>query len=144
MKNVELTHTRKMTHMNKLNSNSHLLVVILFAFGVLFSGCAEIYNSSSTDKLVYGSSVTGSAKFQSARIGLLAKCSRCHAFYGTWNESQFLTDTKYGISTANPSQSPLYCHSRGNDTCGPGDMPLSGSDLTDDELAKIKDWISST
>ncbi len=130
-----------MTKPNLLNTFLFASMLVASAF---FTGCADIYNSSSTDKLVYGSSVTGSAKFQTARIAILAKCTRCHAFYGTWNESQFLSDAKYGISQANPSQSPLYCHSRGNDTCGPGDMPLSGSDLTDDELAKIKDWITSS
>lgn len=130
--------------MSNRNSHYSAFLVLLISIGIILSGCAEIYNSSSTDKLVYGSSVTGSAKFQTARLAIVSKCSRCHAFYGTWSESQFLTDTKYGISAANLSQSPLYCHSRGNDTCGPGDMPMSGSDLTEEELTKIKDWISST
>lgn len=120
-------------------ASSFLLMSTLF-----FGGCAKVYNSSSTDQLVYGSTVTGGAKFQLARVSLINKCIQCHTFYGTMNESQFLTDTKYGISRANPSQSPLYCHARGNDTCGPGDMPLSGANLTDDELTKIKDWITST
>lgn len=111
---------------------------------IISSGCAEVYNSSSTDKLIYGSSVTGGAKFQTARIGILNKCSKCHAFYGTWNETQFFSDAKYGVSRANPSQSPLYCHARGNDTCGPGDMPMSGSDMTEAELTKVKEWITSS
>jgi hypothetical protein len=128
-----------------LTINIFSLLLPLLAFSLIFnSGCAEVYNSSSTDKLIYGSSVAGGSKFQIARIGLLNKCSRCHSFYGTWTESQFFTDSKYGVSRANPSQSPIYCHSRGNDTCGPGDMPLSGSDLTDEELSKIKDWITSS
>lgn len=131
----------------KLMSESHqlkLFLCLLFLWiSAILTSCADVYNSSTPDELIYGSSVVGGAKFQTARLGLLNKCSRCHAFYGTWSESQFLTDSKYGIVSTNPSQSPLYCHSRGNDSCGPGDMPLSGSDMTDEELAKIKDWILS-
>jgi len=135
-------------HLNKkmMNQSLHLklfLCLLFLAVSTILTSCADIYNSSSTDKLIYGSSVIGSAKFQTARSGLLNKCSRCHEFYGYWNESEFLTDSKYGIVSTAPAQSPLYCHSRGNDSCSPGDMPLNGSDMTDDELAKIKDWILS-
>ncbi|MFN7905402.1 MAG: hypothetical protein ACK5P5_09485 [Pseudobdellovibrionaceae bacterium] len=129
--------------MNQSHQIKLFLCLLFLAVATILTSCADVYNSSSTDKLIYGNSETEGSKFQAARSGLLNKCSQCHSFYGTWSESQFLTDSTYGIIARDPANSPLYCHSRGNDTCGPGDMPLSGSDMTATELAKIKDWILS-
>lgn len=103
------------------------------------SSCGRLQNSNSNDANVYGSSVAGSVNFVSARTILSNKCFSCHAGWSAYTESQYVS---VGLVVAgSTTNSSLYNRIRGNDTGKAGDMPVSGSNLTSEELKTMKTWI---
>lgn len=96
------------------------------------------YNSSTSDALKYGSTVTGSANFISARTVMLNNCFSCHGSWSAWNEAQFISNGR--IVAASLDNSLLYTRIRGNTTSFAGDMPVSAN-LTSEDIVTIKTWI---
>jgi uncharacterized membrane protein len=111
-----------------------------FFFSILaLSSCGRLQNSNSNDANIYGSSVAGSANFVSARLILSNKCFSCHASWSSYTETQYVG---LGLVVAgSTTSSSLYNRIRGNDTGQAGDMPVTGSNLTSEELKTMKTWI---
>jgi|GEM_PF-1388974 len=113
----------------------------LLALSLVVVSCGPVYNNSSLDQIKYGSPVSGSANFQEARLVLLNRCTSCHGAWASWNEADFVSQGK--IEARSPNTSILYTRTRGNDSGVAGDMPLSGSNPTTQEVATIKNWIQN-
>lgn len=124
--------------MKSQNLNIISVIFILFAA----SACGKLQNSSSSDANLYGSSVSGSTNFLQARAILANKCFSCHAEWSGYDEAQYVSTGR--VSSGSPSNSSLYTRIRGNDTGTAGDMPLTGANLTTEEMTLIKTWISGT
>jgi uncharacterized membrane protein len=114
-----------------------LLFAILQIF--IFSSCGKLQNSNTSDASLYGSAISGTSNFQSARTILSNKCFSCHANWSAYTETQYVSA---GLVVAGSTTgSTLYTRIRGNDTGTAGDMPISGANLTTDEVTTMKTWI---
>ncbi len=116
-----------------------IMPLLFMNFLVFNFGCGKVRNSSSNDASIYGSSVTGSANFLEARTVLAASCFSCHSNWANYNESQFVSANLVRANSL--LNSSLYTRIRGNDTGIAGDMPQSNPNLSNDDMAKIKQWI---
>jgi uncharacterized membrane protein len=114
-------------------------VHFLFFQILILSSCGKLQNSNTSDANLYGTTVSGTSNFQNARTILSNKCFSCHANWSGYSETQFVT-SGYVVS-GSTTESILYTRIRGNDTGTAGDMPVSGSNLTTDEIATMKAWI---
>lgn len=92
------------------------------------------------DAGLYGSDVTGSTAFQTARTIMANQCFTCHGDWAAFAETDFVTSGR--VVAGDPNGSLLYTKIRGNDSGTAGDMPLGKSDLTAEEIASIKSWIA--
>lgn len=109
-------------------------------FIILFSvSCGRPpYNTSTSDALKYGSNVTGSAQFLTARTVMLSTCFACHGSWSAWNEADFISNGR--VVARSLVDSALYTRIRGNSTGVVGDMPQNSS-LSSDDIVAIKNWI---
>ncbi|MEN0058040.1 MAG: hypothetical protein AAGB31_04345 [Bdellovibrio sp.] len=116
-----------------------LVRIMMVALMVGVGACSEVRNSSALDADLYGSDVTGSAAFMSARVVMVNQCFRCHGEWASYNEADFVTQ---GLVVAgSPSGSVLYQSLKGNDSGVTGTMP-EGGNLSSDEMMTIKSWIA--
>ncbi len=123
--------------MQKINRYSIATVAV-----VLLVGCGKVRNSSTNDPNVYGSGVTGSASFLSARGVLAINCMSCHANWSSYSEQDYRN--KFLVVQGDPVNSLIYYRIRGNDVGIPGDMPDGGRpNLSTEDMKKIKDWIAT-
>jgi hypothetical protein len=114
-------------------------VSALAATFLLSLGCGKVSTSSSSDALIYGSGVTGSANFLAARVVMSQKCFQCHDWV-SYSEADYASQA---LVTRNAAvNSRLYKKIKGNDSGVTGNMPPSGL-LTDSDLIKIKVWIDT-
>lgn len=113
----------------------------VFVTILIFSlGCGRPYNSSFSDKIKYGSSVTGSANFIAARTVMVNKCFSCHGDFAAWNESEFVSNGR--VVQNSLIDSTLYTRIRGNTTGLAGNMP-PGENLSSEEITLFKTWIAA-
>ncbi len=106
---------------------------------LMIVGCGRNpYNSSTSDALKYGSSVTGSASFLAARAVMLNSCFACHGSWSAWTEAEFISNGR--VVAGSLVDSLLYTRIRGNSTGIAGDMPQNGS-LSSEDIVIIKTWI---
>lgn len=131
-----LSYPRSRIHIHLFKNVMTLLVLIFSSFNI---SCGKVRNSSSNDASIYGSSVTGSANFLEARTVLAASCFSCHSNWASYNENQFVSANLVRANSL--LNSSLYTRIRGNDTGVAGDMPQSNPNLSNDDMAKIKQWI---
>ena len=96
------------------------------------------YNSSTSDALKYGSTVSGSSQFLAARVVMLNSCFACHGSWSAWSESEFISNGR--VVSRSLTDSILYTRIRGNSTQYAGDMPQNGS-LSSEDIVAIKNWI---
>ncbi len=113
------------------------IAVILFLFLGLSCGRPP-YNTSTSDSLKYGSNVTGSAQFLTARTVMLSNCFACHGSWAAWNEADFVSNGR--VVARSLIDSSLYTRIRGNNTGVVGNMPQNAS-LSSDDIVAIKNWI---
>lgn len=114
---------------------------LIGAFVLLFSSCGKVKNSSSGDFNLYGSGVSGSTAFLSARGVLANNCLGCHSEWSNYTEQDFVST--FRVVRSSPKDSPLYTSIRGNDAGVNGNMPQNRPDLSFEDLMKIKNWITS-
>lgn len=108
---------------------------------VLLQGCGKVNNSSSMDKDIYGSEITGSAAFLAARVVLANQCFSCHSAWSAYTETDYVSSGR--VVAGNPNSSTLYTSIKGNDSGTTGTMPANGSTLSSGELLLIKSWIQA-
>lgn len=116
--------------------------VFLLALGLV--SCGPVENSSSLDKVLYGSSfdLSGSTPQFAAVRTSLAKCQACHGSWLSLKESDFKT---LGLVVGgSPENSKLYYRNQGA-TSGPGpkNMPNGGYPaFSVSELQNLVTWIN--
>ena len=121
---------------------SHVRLGGAFVFGLFLSvGCGKSYNSSSTDRSVYGTTNAGGGEFKAAFPILAKNCIGCHAHahWANYNEGDFITSGD--IVGNDPSRSPIFYRLTDNDSGVTGNMPLGGPAMTADEILAIKNWV---
>ncbi len=117
------------------------IAAVLFLLMAMISGmgCGRPpYNSSTSDALKYGSNVTGSAQFLTARTVMLSSCFACHGSWAAWNEAEFVSNGR--VVARSLIDSSLFTKIRGNSTSVVGNMPQNSS-LASDDIVAIKNWI---
>ncbi len=106
---------------------------------LLFSSCGKVITSSSNDQSKY-TAVSGGTNFVAAQAVVNAFCLNCHSPWGNYTEQDYVNN--FLVIQGNPSASSLYTSLRGNDTGVAGTMPIGGANLTNEDMKKIKDWIT--
>lgn len=102
-------------------------------------GCGRSpYNTSTSDALKYGSTVSGSADFLAARTVMLSSCFACHGSWSAWTAAEFVSNGR--VVGGSLTDSILFTRIRGNSTGVSGDMPQNGS-LSSEDIVAIKTWI---
>ncbi|HWU43635.1 MAG TPA: hypothetical protein VN132_09365 [Bdellovibrio sp.] len=120
--------------------NTCLRIIILSATSISLFACAKVHNSSSLDKVIYGTQISGTPNFVAARSVLAANCFMCHAEWANYAESDYLSN--FLITSRDPNSSTIYTAIRGNDSGTAGSMPQGNPDLSYDDIQLIKTWIS--
>lgn len=92
------------------------------------------------DEQLYGTEIEGTPDFKLAQMVILSKCISCHGAWANYTQEDYEDSGLVVIGSA--QDSVLYTRIRGNDANVAGDMPSNGSNLTSDELLKIKTWIN--
>lgn len=132
-------------------SGSHTKWIFLLSLGLLTSCInsevpqTELEFESRVD---YKSVPSRSVSFEEVRQGvLLQKCISCHAVGGERSNSRFDLPSEESFISAgwiipgDPRRSPLFNRLKGAEmSVAPENMP-SGTDLTQNELLLIRDWI---
>ena len=104
-------------------------------------GCGKNpYNSSVSDALRYGSSVSGTATFTAARLVMMSSCFACHGSWSSYTEADFLS--KGLVVFRSLTDSTLFTRIRGNSSGLVGDMPQN-STLSSEDMITIRTWISN-
>lgn len=114
------------------------------AFGALFSlfiGCMQTYNSNTGDVIYAQNTCDGGALNQVCAV-LNDRCISCHTGYHN-NWASFTTNEKWQqsglITIGNPNSSTLYQRIR---NVG-GDMPPTGTGISETELTTLRTWIET-
>jgi hypothetical protein len=120
-----------------------LILPLLLSLGA----CFQYTNSVSGDVQRFGSNVTGSDAFLSAREVFQNKCFECHGDWATLNETDFTTYAPSGevlVQAGDAVNSLIYYRIRGSSgPKGPKTMPNSGAQISSQELETIEDWITN-
>lgn len=111
----------------------------IFVVLILLSSCGKVITSSSSDQSIY-SSAAGTANFLAAKAVVAASCLNCHSAWGSYSEQDYVNN--FLVTQGNPSASLLYTSLRGNDTGVAGTMPIGAANLTNEDMRKIRDWIT--
>jgi mono/diheme cytochrome c family protein len=114
--------------------------ILVFALASLL-GCGKSYNSSSTDRSLYGTTNSGGAQFKAAFVVLAKNCIGCHthSHWASFNEGDFIASGD--IISNDPVRSPIYFRLTDNDSGIAGNMPLGGPAMTAEEISAIKNWV---
>lgn len=126
--------------MKQINVLLTVKISLLIVVNFISLSCGKVRTSSSSDIYIYGSGVTGSANFLSARGVLATQCMGCHVEWGNYSEQDYRN--RYLVIQGSPVNSLIYYRIRGNDVGVNGDMPIGGSNISFDDMKKIKDWIT--
>ena len=114
--------------------------LFFFVLAGLFS-CAPVENSSTLDKVLYGSSfdLSGSApQFAGVRASL-TKCQNCHGSWLSLKEADFII---LGLVTkGSPAGSKLYYRNQGT-TMGPGPKNMPGGGYPSFSVAELENLIN--
>ena len=113
-------------------------IIAVLGLSVIFGCGRSPYNSSTSDALKYGSTVSGTANFLAARTVMLSSCFACHGSWSAWTEAEFVSNGR--VVATSLADSILYTRIRGNSTGVAGNMPQNGS-LSSEDIVVIKNWI---
>lgn len=116
-----------------------LKIFMLMSF-VFISSCGKVKTSSSNDVYMYGAGVSGSSNFLNARGVLATQCMTCHSQWGNYTEQDFISN--FLVIRGSPVGSLLYYRIRGNDVGIAGDMPIGATNMSNEDMKKVKDWIT--
>jgi hypothetical protein len=125
-----------------------LAAAVLGALSLMPIGCGKVYNSSSFDPSIYGTSgggTTGSTTFLAAKTIINENCATCHTHpsHQAWagmGEADFIAQGL--VTPGSLTGSMIYTKIQGNRTGIAGNMPDGGTLLTGAQLDTMEAWIT--